>query len=172
MITHDDSSKIVHSLEEGITLLNSWSILPPPLPHSGHHFYSRNALSERSYPPVCRSFSQIFISSAPVKKRGILLAIGDTISFQLHDSYFDSEGRFIILVCTINTKLLTLVSLYVPNSHQLRFLHKLSLWCEKVIYSFVLISIWFPKPTLNSSSLSRGRVLSLNGLSNILHDYD
>lgn len=51
-----------------------------------------------------------------------MLAIRDTVSFELKDSFIDQEGRYIILV--INNLPITLVSVYAPNSHQIRFLRK------------------------------------------------
>lgn len=67
----------------------------------------------------------IFIANSLEKKRGVLIAICDTVIFQLLDSVIDSNGRYVILICTIDNITYTLVSLYTPNTRQIHFLIKL-----------------------------------------------
>lgn len=56
------------------------------------------------------------------KKSGVLLAIGKSVSFHLKSSLMDDEGRYIILTGDLNSRTYIIVSVYAPNSHQLRFI--------------------------------------------------
>lgn len=51
-----------------------------------------------------------------------MIAIKDTVAFTLHDKFIDLAGRFIILICNINSVKLTLVNVYVPNTLQICFI--------------------------------------------------
>lgn len=64
-----------------------------------------------------RDFPHLFLALAPEKKRGVLLAIKNSVSFHLKDYLLDQEGQYIILTCDI--KPYTLVAVCVPNSHQI-----------------------------------------------------
>lgn len=44
--------------------------------------------------------------------------------FQPSTVSLDPEGRYIILVCTINKETYTLINLYAPNAHQTHFIRK------------------------------------------------
>lgn len=77
-----------------------------------------NATPKCSHP----NYSHIFTASALTKKRGILISIRASVSFELKDSVIDPGGRYIILPCVITNLPLTLVSVYAHNSHQMRFL--------------------------------------------------
>lgn len=59
------------------------------------------------------------------KKRGVLIAIKDTISFNLLSEHFDPMGRYLIIVCDFNNVRYTLVNVYVPNRRQIHFLNGL-----------------------------------------------
>lgn len=58
------------------------------------------------------------------KKRGVIVAVRDTVDFHLHQELTDPNGRYIILVCFINKINYTLLNIYAPNTYQMRFLHK------------------------------------------------
>ena len=77
--------------------------------------------------PVCkhRHFNQVFSAPFTSKQRGVLIAVKDSTSFQLKKSVLDPEGRYIILICTINNVMFTLINVYAPNVHQMRFFRKL-----------------------------------------------
>lgn len=53
-----------------------------------------------------------------------MIAIRNTVSFQLQNCVTDPDGRFIFLLCTINNVPYTLTSIYAPNHHQMHFLKK------------------------------------------------
>lgn len=74
-------------------------------------------------PPVCshRSFPHVFTANAPNKTRGGLTAVRDTVAFALYESVLDPRGRYIIVVCDINNSTFTIVNVYSPNKHQIRF---------------------------------------------------
>lgn len=69
-----------------------------------------------------KSFPHIYKASYFRKQRGVLIAIRNTVSFQLQSCTLDPEGRFIILVCTIDNVVYTIVTLYAPNRRQMQFL--------------------------------------------------
>lgn len=77
--------------------------------------------------PVCtnKHFTQIFQASGPSKKNGILMAIKNSITFTLHNSLVDDEGRYLALDCTLCNIRYTIVNIYAPNSNQIRFYKKL-----------------------------------------------
>lgn len=66
-------------------------------------------------------FPHIFFSCFDKKKAGVLIAIKDTVQFNLLQEVTDPKGRFIILVCQINNVTCTLVKSYAPNSDRLLF---------------------------------------------------
>lgn len=74
--------------------------------------------------PYCqhKSFSHIYKACYSRKQRGVLIAIKDTVSFQLQNCILDPEGRYIILLCTIENTTYTIVTLYAPNQRQMSFL--------------------------------------------------
>lgn len=78
-----------------------------------------------STPPCCthKNFPHVFHSNHQKKKSRVLVAIKDTVSFNLLDSLINPEGRF-ILVAEINNTTYTLLALYSPNVHQQRLLRK------------------------------------------------
>uniref|UniRef100_A0A8C5QAG1 exodeoxyribonuclease III n=1 Tax=Leptobrachium leishanense TaxID=445787 RepID=A0A8C5QAG1_9ANUR len=58
-------------------------------------------------------------STFKTKARGL---IHNRVAFQMHRILKDPKGRYIILVCTINSRIYTLVSIYAPNAAQSQFL--------------------------------------------------
>lgn len=77
--------------------------------------------------PSCthRNFPYIFSANAQNKMKGVLTAIRDTVAFTAHETIKDPGGRYLILVCDLNSITYTIVNVYTPNQHQLHFLHKL-----------------------------------------------
>lgn len=69
-------------------------------------------------------FPHIFHAPHCSKTRGVMIAIRDTVDFQLIDPFSDPKGRFIILVSNISRTPYTLINLYAPNSHLPPFLQK------------------------------------------------
>lgn len=70
------------------------------------------------------NFPHIFMACSDKKKAAVFLAIKNSLAFNLHPSYVDPGGRFVILVCNINTITCTLVNVYAPNSRQISFLNR------------------------------------------------
>lgn len=50
-----------------------------------------------------------------------MIAVKHSVSFQLQEAHSDPNGRYIILVATLDGKLITLVNLYAPNTKQNKF---------------------------------------------------
>lgn len=77
--------------------------------------------------PKCQhaKYPHVFLSSASAKKRGVMLAIADSVSFTASQVVTDTHGRYIILLCFIDNCPYTIVNVYAPNTRQLRFLRKL-----------------------------------------------
>ena len=80
------------------------------------HFHS-NKLPTCTHP----KYPHVFKANAPAKKRGVMTAIRDTVAFKLHNEIADSQGRYHILVCDINSTTYTVVNIYAPNDHQICF---------------------------------------------------
>lgn len=72
-----------------------------------------------------RSFPHIYIASSEKKRAGVLVAVRDSLAFQLHHSHVDPGGRFIILICDIDNIRCTIVNVYAPNTRQISFLNRL-----------------------------------------------
>lgn len=77
-------------------------------------------------PPKCAhpKFPYIYYANAEAKTKEVMIAIRDTIAFRLHKITIDPQGRFIIMVCDINSSTYAVVNIYAPNSRQTRFLHR------------------------------------------------
>ena len=71
-----------------------------------------------------KSYPYVSTANAESKKRGVLTAIRDTVSFQLHKEIKDPSGRYLILICDINSTTYTIANVYTPNSHLMKFLNK------------------------------------------------
>lgn len=122
-----------------------------------------------SSPPNCSNsqFPHIFTASTNSKKRGVLIAVNSSITFELHDKVLDHEGRYIILICSLNNSLFTLGNVYAPNVHQISFLRKLKRKIDTVQKGALLWCGDFnltPDFNLDFSIPSRRRNLSLGPL--------
>lgn len=75
--------------------------------------------------PQCahKNFPHIFKADYMCKQRGVLIAVRDSLTFTLLKCYSDPEGRYIILVCTLDNVTYTLVNIYAPNVIKMKF-HK------------------------------------------------
>lgn len=91
-----------------------------------------------------------------LKNRGVMTAVKDTVAFTLHSETADSQGHYHILVCDINSITYTVVHVYAPNKHQLRFLDQILLkkldgcsmaffWSAETLIS-LLTPKWTPRP--------------------------
>lgn len=76
-------------------------------------------------------FSFIFSAQFSSKKRGVLIAVKNSVDFKLHSSVLDDGDRYVILVCTINNKVYTIVGVYAPNYNQGNFFCKLVKYIAK-----------------------------------------
>lgn len=65
-----------------------------------------------------KSFQDYFTSNMSLKKRGVMIANKDLVSFQSHSETSYPSGCFLIIVCGINAICYMLVNVYVPNKHQ------------------------------------------------------
>lgn len=97
------------------------------------HFYATN-------PPswMHKNFSCIYTANASAKKKGVLIAFKHTINLQLKDCIKDAEEWYLIPLCSINDSYYTFVTVYAPNTHQLRFLQKLHKKVSAVQHGSVL----------------------------------
>lgn len=90
---------------------------------------------QQDHTPCCthNNYPHIFFASAPVKKRGVLIAIKDSVSFTLSRVVADTDGRYFFLLCTINGCPYTIViyhTIYAPNVRQWKFMRKL---CSEIV---------------------------------------
>lgn len=78
-------------------------------------------------PPKCsnKHFPHIFSANADSKKRGVLTAIRDRVSFHLHEEIKDTQRCYIILICDLNSTMYTIANIYAPNSNQISFFNKI-----------------------------------------------
>lgn len=74
-------------------------------------------------PPKCshRNYPFVFTANADYKTRGVLITIRDTVAFMLHEEIKDPQGRFLILICDLNSTTYTIATVYSPNKHQVHF---------------------------------------------------
>lgn len=54
-----------------------------------------------------------------------MVAIRDSVAFELHAEIVDPQGRYLLLACLLNSTPFTIVAAYVPNTGQLSFFTKL-----------------------------------------------
>lgn len=85
-----------------------------------------------------RSYPHVFFANTDKKRAGVLVAVRDSLTFQLIHSYADPGGRFIILICDINNIRCTLVNVYAPNKRQVFFLNRLRKRVGKLKQGMVL----------------------------------
>lgn len=68
-----------------------------------------------------------------------MIAVKDTVAFTLHEEIIGPAGRCIILICDINSTKLMLFNVYVPNTHQIKFLNSLFRQMKKVQKGSLLV---------------------------------
>lgn len=84
-------------------------------------------------------FPQIYHATYSTKKRGVLIAIKKDVDFHLLQCISDPNGRYIILICTINKTTYTILNVYAPNSQQMKFLRSVLHKANKVRQGHLLI---------------------------------
>uniref|UniRef100_A0A8C5Q2N9 Reverse transcriptase domain-containing protein n=1 Tax=Leptobrachium leishanense TaxID=445787 RepID=A0A8C5Q2N9_9ANUR len=80
-----------------------------------------------------------FHSTFRTKSRGVTLLIHNRLQFETHRLLKDPGGRYIILVCTINSRTYTLVSVYAPNASQTQFISRLLNKVQDVLTGTLII---------------------------------
>lgn len=109
---------------------------------------------------------------AQPKKRGVLIAIKDSIQYTQQSLIVDPGGRYIILSCLLDSIPYTLVNIYAPNKLQLSFLNHVLRKVQKVRQGKLVIGGDFNSvidSALDSSSSTRS---SRGQLCNFLNKYD
>lgn len=89
-----------------------------------------------------------------------MIALRDTLDFQQLEVSIDPEGRFIILVCSINKQIFTLINVYAPNVHQIRFLRKVFRTAKPLKQGRLIVGGDFnlvPDLSLDSTSAAKRR---------------
>lgn len=84
----------------------------------------------------------------------------DSVSFHMKQIVLDPEGRFIILVCSINKTNYTIVNLYAPNAKQMRFLRKIMRTVQTLKQGHLIICGDFnlvPEVHLDSTTATKRR---------------
>lgn len=102
-----------------------------------------------------KRFPHLYFANATNKKKGVLIAIKDTVSFKTLDVELDGQGRYIILICEINNQTYTIVNLYAPNSKQMTLFHKLWKRIQKKKQGHTLLCGDFnlaPDPSIDTQS--------------------
>lgn len=105
-------------------------------------------------------FPHVYSASFASKKRGVLIVVRNSVTFHLNQSVSDPEGRYIILVCTINKIVYTLVNIYAPNIKQMRFLCKLMHIVQPLKQGHIIICGDYnlkPEVQLDSTSATKRR---------------
>lgn len=69
-------------------------------------------------------YAHIYRTNYTSKKRGVLIVIKRDTDFQPLQELYDPNGRFLILICTVNGVKYTILNLYAPNSRQTNFIRK------------------------------------------------
>lgn len=114
-----------------------------------------------------KAYPHMFPASAPEKKRWILLAVWNLLSFDLKKCITVSDAQFIILLCYINSKPFQLVNVYVPNIHQMQIIKKIFQKLHCLHLGNLVIGDEFNmlvNPTLDSTTKSKGHHLDLESL--------
>lgn len=89
------------------------------------------------------------------KKKRVLIAVRDTVTFRPLEVICDPQGRFLILICEINTTMYTVANIYAPNTRQIRFFHRIMRKICKVQKGLLVMCGDFnttPYPTIESTS--------------------
>lgn len=104
-----------------------------------------------------------------------MIAINDKVDFQPSSVSFDPEGRYIILVCTINKTAYTLINLYAPNAHQVHFIRKVLRLAKPLQKGHLLLCGDFnlvPDLYMDSTSAAKRRTSPLQNLISTHNLYD
>lgn len=77
--------------------------------------------------PKCTHKKYPFITTANAnsKTKRVLMAIRDSIAFNIHKEIKDPNSRFLILTCDLNSTTYTIVTVNSPNKRQIHFFNKL-----------------------------------------------
>lgn len=70
-------------------------------------------------------FPHVYQANASSKKRGVLIAVRDSVAFTLVSQESDPQGRYLALVCQINNVLYSIVNVYLPNVRPISSLRKI-----------------------------------------------
>lgn len=110
-----------------------------------------------SAPPKCThpKFPHIFCVNVESKSKGVMIAVKDTIAFHLHKIILDPQGRYVIMVCDINSTTFTVANIYAPNARQSKLLHKTMKKISQIRQGALVICGDFnvvPNPKLDSTS--------------------
>lgn len=78
-------------------------------------------------PPVFhhKKLPHVYQANASSKKRGVLIAVKDTVAFTLISQLSDPQGRYLILICQINNVLYSIINVYLPNVRPISSLRKI-----------------------------------------------
>ncbi|MEE6516292.1 hypothetical protein FKM82_025624 [Ascaphus truei] len=71
-----------------------------------------------------KQYNQVFLSSALEKKRGVAILVHNRVGLIVNKVKKDREGRFLMLVGSINAVPITIATLYAPNTHEAEFFKK------------------------------------------------
>lgn len=88
-------------------------------------------------------YSHIYHSTYTSKKSGVLIAIKNNIDFHLIQEISDPQSRFLILLCTINNIIYTLLNVYSPNAQQMTFLRKTIRMAQDTKQGHLLVCVDF-----------------------------
>lgn len=109
----------------------------------------------------------IYHASYATKTRGVIIAIRDKVYFQPSNVTLDPEGRYIILVCSINKTTYTLINLNAPNVHQTKFISKVLRIAKRVHKGHLIVcgdSNLVPDVHMDSTSAAQRRTSPLKNL--------
>lgn len=90
----------------------------------------------------------------PSPRRGVLIAIKDTVAFKLLSKEVDNHGHFIILRYDLNNTPYTLVNVYLLNNRPLTFLKKIWKKVQQHIYGNTILCGDFNAISLRSLDMS------------------
>lgn len=62
-----------------------------------------------------KNIPHAFTACSSSKSKGVFKAVKDSINFQLIYCISDPQGRYLILICTINDAVFTLANVYAQN---------------------------------------------------------
>lgn len=113
-----------------------------------------------SNPPKCsnKNYSHLFTANANFKTKGVLIALRDSVAFKMLEVVCDPPGRFLILLCNLNSTTYTIVNVYSPNNHRIQFFNRLLKRVKRLQKGLLVICGNFnltPEPSLDSTSQSK-----------------